>query len=163
MGSVSSELEYRSRYIGARVDEDRDIADALLTAAKIPDKVPDFFACGGPCAESFWKRFDAARMLRGADADQAIVAACTKAAEADPYGPGGTLALAVLEAMTTEWGHHPDKPFTPDWTLRPGVILVAEAIKARNWTPEDLAERSGLDPATARGLLDGSAPARRCG
>jgi plasmid maintenance system antidote protein VapI len=170
---VNDELGYRARYIGERVAEDQEAARKAGRQRRGPWRATGnryravvygvrgvlrghVAATFGIATAAHIARHDPARELRGAEAKRAILAACTRAAEADPYGAAGVLALAVLGAMTVEWGHHPAKPFTPDWTLRPGVILIAEAVKARGWTPEDLAERAGLDPATARGLLDGS-------
>ena len=38
------------------------IADGLQVACRIPDKTPDFTACGGPAAEAYWDYFTPARI-----------------------------------------------------------------------------------------------------
>lgn len=48
-------------------------------------------------------------------------------------------------------------PFTPDWTLRPGVLL-REELKARGWTAGDLAEESSLLPEVVDEVLAGTRP-----
>lgn len=40
----------------------RKIADGLQFACRLPDKTPDFFACGGPAAEEYWSYFTPARI-----------------------------------------------------------------------------------------------------
>jgi plasmid maintenance system antidote protein VapI len=156
---LSGELEYRARFIGERLGEHQTRLTALLETARWAIealKNPRFLGREIPGWGS-WPDVEAMckQALQAAAVKRTIVAACTRAAEADPDSPAGVLALAVLDSMCTEW-EHPDKPFVPDWTISPGVLLVAEAVKAREWTPGDLAERSGLDVATVRGVLDGS-------
>lgn len=48
-----------------------------------------------------------------------------------------------------------DRPFAPDWTLRPGVLL-ADVLAARGLAVEEFAAAARIPPATARGLLDGT-------
>lgn len=141
-----SDLEYMAAFIEARLAEDKATAEALMFASRFAGGEPDFTGRGGPAAGEHWKRFDPARMLRDVDADRAIVAACTRAAEGDPYSPAGVLALAVLEAMSTGW-EHKDRPFVPDWTIRPGVLL-RRALEAKGLSADDL--------AGGRHLLDGT-------
>lgn len=141
-----TDLRYTAEFIGARLAEDKATAGALASATMLAGKRPDFWGAGGPAAEDFWKRFDPTRMLRDINAKTAIVAACTAAAEADPNGPAAVLALAVIEAMSTEW-EHPDRPLVPDWTIRPGVML-RETLAAK-----------GIDPADVLGakrIIDGT-------
>jgi hypothetical protein len=61
-------------FLNARLDEDWRAADGLASACRLPDKVPDFFACGGPAAEAYWGRFTAHRVLREVEAKRAILA-----------------------------------------------------------------------------------------
>jgi hypothetical protein len=46
----------------AALDEAKRIADALHFACRLPDKTPDFTACGGPAAEAYWDYFTPARI-----------------------------------------------------------------------------------------------------
>lgn len=150
---MSGDLPYVATFIEARLAEDRATADGLMFACRNPDLEPDFFGCGGPCAEEFWKRFDPPRMLRDIEAKRTAVAACLRAAESDPNSPAGVLALAVLDAVCLEWEHE-DRPFVPDWTLCPGV-LVRETMKARGMTADDLSARTFLRPEAVAGILSG--------
>jgi addiction module HigA family antidote len=49
-----------------------------------------------------------------------------------------------------------DRPFEPDWTLRPGVLLV-NAFTEQGMTAETFAESSGLTRQTVADLIDGAA------
>ena len=140
-----SDLATIAAFTQARLAEDREIANGLLFACKTDD-MPDFTGRGGPCAEDFWKRFDPHRMLADVEAKRRIIAACTRAAEAAPDSPAAALALAILEAMSTEW-EHPDRPFVPDWTIRPGILLR----RSLEWQG-----RSAADLPDGQGLLDGT-------
>lgn len=168
---MSSELEYPARFIGERVAEDEASAEGWRSRQWEHRGREIWMLLGGgrrliaecwppvgdePSMAEHVARYDPARAQRRAAATRAIVAACTRAAEAGPDSPATILAIAVLDAMSTEW-EHPGRPFVPDWTISPGALLVAEAVKARGWTPDDLAERSGLDAATVQGVLAGSA------
>lgn len=160
---TSDEMEYRARFIGERVAEDKEAAEAaqpgpwtIETREGMGGTYASVMVPFGPAAPNaktgltsmaklgtqdaetaaHIARNDPPRALRAAAAKRAIVAACTRSAEADPDSPAGVLALAVLEAMTTEW-EHPDKPFTPDWTIRPGVLLRA-ALEAQGKRADDL-------------------------
>lgn len=152
-----SDLGYTAAFIGARVAEDEEQARKLAEVArdaieKLKDprflgrEIPGWHAWPDVEATAF-------RALRDAGVKRTVVAACTRAAEADPDGPAGVLALAVMEAMSTEW-EHKDRPFVPDWTIRPGV-MVAEAMKARGMTADDLGARTYLRPEAVAGLLSG--------
>lgn len=60
----------------ATLEEAKRIADGLHFACRIPDKKPDFFACGGPAAEAYWDYFTPARilsLLAALDAAQAAI------------------------------------------------------------------------------------------
>ena len=48
--------------VASTLAEAQRIADALGFACRIPDKTPDFFACGGPAAEAYWAYFTPARI-----------------------------------------------------------------------------------------------------
>ena len=159
---MTGDLEYRAKFIGARTAEDERYALGALHDPRNDGhgaRVSGGMLAIRPSAMSdaltlHVMRHDPARALRGVAVNRAILATCTRAAEDDPYGPAGVLALAVLEAMSLEW-EHPDKPFTPDWTVSPGDML-ADVMEHREWTPAQLAESSGLDHATVQGLLDGT-------
>ena len=61
----------------ATLEEAKRIADSLHFACRIPDKKPDFTACGGPAAEAYWDYFTPARitaLLAAVDAAQAALA-----------------------------------------------------------------------------------------
>lgn len=49
------------------------------------------------------------------------------------------------------------RPFEPDWTMHPGVIL-RELLQDRGMNGNELAVASGLDPDTVTGLLDFATP-----
>lgn len=57
-----------------------------------------------------------------------------------------------------------DHPFEPDWTLRPGILLLS-ALTERGMAAETFAESSALTRPAAAGLIDGHGPGRRprCG
>jgi hypothetical protein len=46
----------------ALLAESQRIADGLQFACRLPDKTPDFTACGGPAAEAYWEHFTPARI-----------------------------------------------------------------------------------------------------
>lgn len=62
----------------ALLAEAQRIADALGFACRIPDKVPDFFACGGPAAETYWSYFTPARITSLLAAIEALTSALTR-------------------------------------------------------------------------------------
>lgn len=80
--------------------------------------VPDFFACGGPCAESYWQRFEPAAMMRRAEAGREL--ARVVRAALDMVGVNATVMdrivgpslLGTLEpiarAFAATWEKHPD-------------------------------------------------------
>lgn len=47
--------------LAATLAEAKRIADGLQFACRLPDKKPDFTACGGPAAEAYWEYFTPAR------------------------------------------------------------------------------------------------------
>ena len=49
--------------VSVTLAEAKRIADTLAFACRIPDKVPDFTACGGPAAEAYWAYFTPARIV----------------------------------------------------------------------------------------------------
>ena len=58
----------------ARLAEDRQRAEGLLFACKLPEKLPDFRACGGPAAEAYWEHFGPRRMLREIEGTERLIA-----------------------------------------------------------------------------------------
>jgi Family of unknown function (DUF6221) len=93
----SSVTDTLAEFLTARLDEDAKVADALYFAARIPDKVPDFFAAGGPAAEQFWGRFDPAWVLREVEAKRAILAEHTSVPSR--YIESSTCALCSVHTM----------------------------------------------------------------
>jgi hypothetical protein len=90
--------------------EAKRTADALAFACRIPDKVPDFSACGGPAAEAYWSYFTPVRIssLLAAiervleladDLDAEAAQADTRAQRADERG--ADTACTVLYARAT--------------------------------------------------------------
>jgi len=53
--------------------EAKRTADALAFACRVPDKVPDFSACGGPAAEAYWSYFTPARVASFLAAVEAVL------------------------------------------------------------------------------------------
>lgn len=153
-----SDLGYTAAFNLARLGEDEAVARAatrsewLAGPADIIVKDADphwdgacVASASGPDGAHI-ARNDPASRLRGIAAGRTIVAACTRAAEADPNSPAGALALAVLEAMSTEW-EHMERPFVPDWTISPGVLL-RRALEAQGKNAEDI--------LGARRIIDGT-------
>ena len=50
--------------LSSLLSEARRVADGLYFACRLPDKKPDFTACGGPAAEAYWEYFTSARIRR---------------------------------------------------------------------------------------------------
>lgn len=152
---MSADLAYAAAFITARLDEDENYARSALS--EVSDgtaiRVVDGELAIRPSAASGMLtthivRHRPAQALREVAAKRVIVAACTSAAEADPHGPAGVLALAVLDAMCLEW-EHPDRPFVPDWTIRPGVLL-RKALEAQGKSADDLLGGKRLLDGTLR-------------
>lgn len=62
---------------GAELAKAKRIADGLQFACRIPDRKPDFTACGGPAAETYWEYFTPARiasLLAAVQAPQRLAA-----------------------------------------------------------------------------------------
>lgn len=134
---MSADLAYAAAFITARVAEDEERARKLLEVARDAIgalKEPRLLGREIPGWHS-WPDVEAAasQALRDAGVKRTVVAACTRAAESDPNSPAGVLALAVLDAMCLEW-EHKDRPFVPDWTVSPGVML-REALEAKGLEP----------------------------
>jgi plasmid maintenance system antidote protein VapI len=51
--------------------------------------------------------------------------------------------------------HCPNRPFTPDWTLHPGVALRV-VLRHRGISEADLADRARLGPEAIAGVLGGT-------
>jgi Family of unknown function (DUF6221) len=113
---VTGDLAEIELFIEARRAEDREVADGLMFACRIPDVMPDFTACGGPAAEGHWKAFDARRMLDDTDAIGAILKAWP-----DPSGTWtdaqAEAARAIRERLLRHvagfWRAHRD--YRPGW------------------------------------------------
>ena len=59
--------------VSVTLAEAKRIADTLAFACRIPDKVPDFTACGGPAAEAYWAYFTPARIVSLLAAVEAVL------------------------------------------------------------------------------------------
>ncbi len=115
---MTSGLAVIVAFIGARLAEDKKRAEGLLFACRIPEKTPDFFACGGPAAEAYWEHFGPARMLRDVEADAKLLREL-RSAEGNTGGDWGEgeagyaagleagLVLAV-KVRAERWSDHPD-------------------------------------------------------
>lgn len=49
--------------LGAELAKAKKTASDLQSACRIPDRKPDFTACGGPAAEAYWDYFTPARVI----------------------------------------------------------------------------------------------------
>lgn len=154
---MTADLAFAAAFIEARLAEDTvTAAEAEAELAALPGGFPreahivyrlERSGFGLPY-QGFALVHDPARVLRDVTAKRAIVGACTRAAEADPNSPAGVLALAVLEAMSTEW-EHPGRPFVPDWTISPGVLL-AKALEAQGKTEDSILGADRIIAGTLR-------------
>jgi hypothetical protein len=59
----------------AEIAHAKGIADGLQFACRLPDKKPDFTACGGPAAEAYWEHFTPTRIVSLLAAIEALSAA----------------------------------------------------------------------------------------
>ena len=91
--------------VSVTLAEAKRIADTLAFACRIPDKVPDFTACGGPAAEAYWAYFTPARIVSllaaieavlklAGDWDNESVRLDAVAARSFPGGDRGVIAAA---------------------------------------------------------------------
>jgi hypothetical protein len=122
----------------ARLSEDKHFADGLQFACRIPEKLPDFRACGGPAAEVYWERFTPGRMLAEADAKRAVLAehlpvesmyglVCKRCVswQTPPWADGGETEFGIaisdpwpclpVRGAVASWERHPD--FRPEWAV----------------------------------------------
>lgn len=107
-------------FLAARWDDLEAAANALYFAARIPGKIPDFTACGGPAAEEFWRLHDPASVLAGIEAKRKILAICRQARKEYDAGEPGLALHAVLRelgycvrALAEPFGSHPE--FKAEW------------------------------------------------
>jgi hypothetical protein len=109
-------------FIEARLAEDKHYAQGLMFACRIPEKKPDFYACGGPAAEAYWAHFGPARMLRDVEAGHLILArhhadergmcaACPVDTAADPDYE--ISECPELRDLASRWSDHPE--FQEGW------------------------------------------------
>src|SRR4051812_16772461 len=73
MNGLSPTVVRLGRFIMDRLAEDKSTADGLQFACRLPDKKPDFFACGGPAAEAYWQHFPPRRAGDQAGATRRLV------------------------------------------------------------------------------------------
>lgn len=60
-------------FVKARLAEDDERARGLQFACRIPEKIPDFTAAGGPAAETYWAHFTPQRMARELEAARRLL------------------------------------------------------------------------------------------
>ena len=106
--------EEQAAFLRERLTEDWRAADGLMFACRDPRRSPDFGACGGPAAEEFWGRFDAARALREVEAWRKILLDYLTAGLDAKYAgtereTGFRLALSfALKCKAMAYKEHPD-------------------------------------------------------
>ena len=113
-------------FINARLKDADSVANGLTTACRLPGKMPDFFACGGPLAEVFWQTFTPATVGYMLDALKAIVGrhhddghgwchGCQPGAGDDDWGAAYVDFEDCPErrAAAAIWRNHPD--YQPEW------------------------------------------------
>lgn len=108
-------------FLRARLDEDSAAADGLSFACRIPDRIPDFTAAGGPAAERFWGHFTAARAIREVEAKRGILAEHVPAGDPADYDDGDAPCsedehfwpCGTLRHLAGIYSEHPD--FQPEW------------------------------------------------
>jgi hypothetical protein len=118
---MAGDLAVLVAFIEARLAEDERKAEGLLFAARIPEKKPDFFACGGPAAEAYWEHFEPKRMLGDVEAKRAIVEEYRKARKLMMdnretwdlvRSAVGALRVTVTH-LAAAWSDHPD--YRQEW------------------------------------------------
>jgi Family of unknown function (DUF6221) len=103
-------------FLRARLDEDEATADGLQFACRLPDKVPDFTACGGPAAEAYWRHFDPARVLREVAAGRLLLRQFElrgNSVRATVQPPTGGVWDDLLRMLALPYADHPD--YRPEW------------------------------------------------
>lgn len=106
-------------FIAARMKEAHRTANDLSTACRLPGKMPDFFACGGPLAEQYWQAFTPATVGSMLDALKFIMD--THRNQGCGYYCLGCIAAFSVRlddcperrAVAAIWRHHPD--YKPAW------------------------------------------------
>ena len=79
--------------VASTLAEAKRIADGLQFACRLPDKTPDFFACGGPAAEAYWNYFTPARISSLLAAIEAVLKL------ADPEKSTGVPPVRIRRAI----------------------------------------------------------------
>lgn len=128
MGRVSEGI---AAFVRARLDEDERLADGLLFACKLLDKVPDFFACGGPAAEAYWEHYNPRRALREIKAKRRVLdrhrpfgagsriwpegcGGCGTTGDCDDPVTWEMKDCPELRDLAAVWDDHPD--YRPEWS-----------------------------------------------
>ena len=109
--------------------EAKRIADSLQFACRIPDKTPDFTACGGPAAEAYWAYFTPARVSSLIAAIEAPLKLTRDSAGNDRHRERVLTVGEVRDAITAELTGNPagDEPRTrPSSSMQnpAGVVRV---------------------------------------
>ena len=91
--------------VSVTLAEAKRIADTLAFACRIPDKVPDFTACGGPAAEAYWAYFTPARTASLLAAIEAVLELADEL-EATPYPDAEEDGDVVRTDLARGLGHH---------------------------------------------------------
>ncbi len=109
---TAGEAEALTAFAEARLAEDRERAEGLLFACKLPDKVPDFGSCGGPAAEVYWGHFGPRRMLDEVAAKRAIASTAAGLA-ANHDKPLSIVGEGMLMELVAIWSDHAD--YRTEW------------------------------------------------
>lgn len=60
-------------FVRAQLDEDERVARGLDGATTMMGASPNFYGCGGPSADVYWRHFRPTRALRGVAADRTLL------------------------------------------------------------------------------------------
>lgn len=94
-------------FLTARLGEAERGAEGLLFAARIPGKMPDFTACGGPAAETYWRQQDPAATLRDVRGKRQIVEMFDEARQLDTGSQGVATLRMVARSFAEVYAGHP--------------------------------------------------------
>lgn len=99
---MTDDLAAMAAFAEARLAEGEVRANGLFFACRIPGKLPDFSACGGPAAAAYWQHFTPDRLLAEIQSTRRLLAeiqrmphlyldedafySCALAVDPEPYG-----------------------------------------------------------------------------
>jgi hypothetical protein len=126
----------------ARLAEAKSAADALKFACRLPDKEPDFTACGGPAAEAYWRYFNPDFMLDAIDGLRKLAGLHGINSEPEKRLDGKLTGHTVYWCWTCE--HDRDYQYIPDRTegcethRHVAAIFRHHPDYRQEWAPRDL-------------------------